>query len=41
MSNDSDWLFRKQFIEENDQKNGKLYRSKSIWFIEDLGAAAK
>jgi len=37
----NDWLFRRQFIEENDQKNGRLYRSKSIWFIEDLGAAAK
>jgi hypothetical protein len=41
MLSGNDWLFRKEFIQENDQKKGELYRAKSIWFLEDLGVAAK
>ena len=37
----NDWLFLKEFIEETDGTRGKLYRCKSIWFMEDLGHATK
>lgn len=41
LCNSNEWLFRKEFIEENDGAKGKLYRCKSIWFLEDLGHATK
>lgn len=41
MFSTNEWLFRKEYIEETDGEKGKLYRCKSIWFLEDLGAAAK
>jgi hypothetical protein len=41
MSITNDWIFRKEFIEENNQiKNAKVYRCKSVWFVEDLANAA-